>query len=73
MKYSKGDTTSGKVLLRARVGAKVGIGGKSGGVEGELASEPWSDTSEGVRRMLCGKDNDEGDSGELDECIVGRW
>ena len=73
MKYSNGDTASGNEFLRARAGVGMDMGGKSGGVEGELASEPWSDTSEGVRRMLRGKDKDEGDSEELGECIVGLW
>ena len=41
----------------------VGMGGKSGSVEGELASDPLSDTSEGVRWMLCEKHKEEGDSG----------
>ena len=48
----------------------VEMEGKSGGVEGELASEPWSDTSEGVRWMLCEKDED--DSGKVDGWIIGR-
>ena len=57
--------------MRPSVG--IGMEGKSGGVEGELASEPWSDISEGVRRMLREKDEDEGDSGELDGYAAGRW
>ena len=71
MKYSNGDTASRSEFLQTGAGVGMDMGGKSGGVEGELASEPWSDTSEGVRRMLRGKDG--GDSGELDECIIGRW
>lgn len=45
---------------------------KSGGVDGELASDPWSDTSDGVRRMVRGE-WDSGDSGETDGRVVGRW
>ena len=48
------------------------MGGKSGGVDGELASEPWSDASEGVRRMLREKYEDSGDSGEVDGWVGGR-
>ena len=54
------------------MGGWVNVEGKSGGVDGELASEPWSDTSEGVRWILCEKDEGEGDSGEADGCIGGR-
>ena len=73
MKYSKGYTVSGNEFLRTGAGEGIGMGGKSGGVEGELASEPWSDTSDGVRWILREKDEDEGDSGELDGRVVGRW
>ena len=54
-----------------RAGGWVNVEGKSGGVDGELASEPWSDTSEGVRWMLC-KNEDGGDSGDVDRCTGGR-
>lgn len=39
---SNGDTDSGKESLRARVegGTGMSMEGKSGGVDGELASEP---------------------------------
>ena len=46
---SKRGIASGKGTLRVRAGGWVNVEGKSGGVDGELASEPWSDTSEGVR------------------------
>lgn len=58
---------SGEGSLCARVEAGIGMDEKSSGVNGELASEPWSDMREGVRRMLC-----EGDSGDVDGWIVGR-
>ena len=44
----------------------MGMEGKSGGVDGELASDPSSDTSEGVRQMEREEDGDEGDLGEVD-------
>ena len=50
----------------------MSIGGKSGGVEGELASDPRSDMSEGVRRILREKCEVEGDSGEFEGWIAGR-
>lgn len=46
--------------------------GKSGDVEGGLASDSWSDISEGVRLMLRERDGDKGDSGEVDGRIAGR-
>ena len=50
----------------------MGIERKSCGVDGELASEPSSDTSEGVRQMVRDEDGNEEDLGEVDGWTVGR-
>jgi len=70
--WSNGDVASENEPLQARVEVGMAMEEKSGGVEGELASDPWSDVSEGVRRMLREKDGDEGDEGEVDGWVAGR-
>lgn len=72
MKVSRGDIVSRKGSLCEGVEVGTGIDGKSGGVDGELASEPQSDTSEGVRQIPCGRWGDGGDSGDVDGWIAGR-
>ena len=54
MSVSRGDIVSGEGSLCERAEVGMGMDEKSGGVDGELASEPLSDTSEGVRQMPSG-------------------